>query len=83
MQEFHDLTEEQALWLHRVFVSREDPAQFDSFAVPADVQDLLVRKGLVRRWRDGSMEITLGGIREVARRPLVRDDAPMAETESV
>jgi hypothetical protein len=82
MQEFHDLTDKQALCLQRILQSREDPALLEHLAVPDDVLDVLVRKSLVRRWRDGSLEITLGGIREVARRPLVDDDAQVTEAES-
>lgn len=82
MQAFNDLTEEQALWLQRIFLSREDPGLLDCLTVPDGVKDALVHKGLVRRWRDGSVEITLGGIREVSNRPLIFDDAPIAEAES-
>lgn len=81
MQVFHDLTDEQALWLQRIYQSRENPNLPDHLVVPDDVQDVLVQKGLVRRWRNGSVEITLGGIREVSRRPFIYDDAPISEAE--
>ena len=82
MHVFHDLTDEQALWLQRIYQSRENSSLFDHLVVPNDVQDVLVQKGLVRRWRNGSVEITLGGIREVARRPFVFDEAPAGEVET-
>lgn len=81
MQVFHDLTDEQALWLQRIYQSRENSSLLDHLVVPDDIQDVLVHKGLVRRWRNGSVEITLGGIREVARRPFIFDDALAAEVE--
>jgi hypothetical protein len=82
MYGFHDLTDEQAIWLQRIFLSREDPGLLDHLNVPDDVKDALVHMGLVRRWRDGSVEITLGGIREVSNRPLIFDDAEIGEAES-
>ncbi len=82
MQTFHDLTEGQVLWLQRIFQSREDPGLLDHSSVPDDVKDELVHMGLIRRWRDGSVEITLGGIRAVAQRPVAFDDALIAEAVS-
>jgi hypothetical protein len=79
MQVFHDLTDEQALWLQRIYQSRENASLLDHLVVPNVVEDVLVHKGLVRRWRNGSVEITLGGIREVVRRPFVFDDAQVGE----
>lgn len=65
MQELHLVTEDQATWL-RILESREYEGLSDRIAIPDDVVDALVEKGLVRRWRDGAIAITLGGIREVA-----------------
>jgi hypothetical protein len=65
MQDLHLVTEDQAVWL-RILESREYEGLSDSIVIPDDVLDVLVDKGLVRRWRDGAIAITLGGIREVA-----------------
>jgi hypothetical protein len=81
MQEIHDLSDEQALCLQRILRNR-DPASAEDLAVTEDVLDELVQQRLVRRWRDGSVEITLGGMREVARRARVGDDARVAGFES-
>ena len=65
MQELHLITEDQATWL-RILEDHEYEGLTDRIAIPDDVLDALVDKGLVRRWRDGGIAITLGGIREVA-----------------
>jgi hypothetical protein len=39
----------------------------DLIEIPEDVVEALVRRGFARRWNDGNVTITLGGIREVAR----------------
>jgi hypothetical protein len=70
----HDLSNEQARWLKRVLESRPKKGAFDRFTIPEDVQDVLVEKGLIRRWRNGTVEITLDGICEVARRRLAQDE---------
>ena len=75
----HHLTDEQALWLQRILASRENAGQL---VVPEDVQDTLVAKGLVRRFRNGDVEITLGGIREVTRRPLLQDAVAEGQWEA-
>jgi hypothetical protein len=49
--------------------------------MPERVQDALVNRGLARRCHDGSVDITLGGIREASRRPHLFDDAELAEME--
>lgn len=59
------VTEDQATWL-RILEGRQYEGQSDHIEIPDDVLDALVRKGLVRRWRDGDIAITLAGIREVA-----------------
>jgi hypothetical protein len=69
----HCLTDEQAVWLKRILDSRDNTGLFDQLVIPEDVQNTLVAKGLVRRFRNGDVEITLGGIREVTRRPLLQD----------
>ncbi|HSC11195.1 MAG TPA: hypothetical protein VLC97_09500 [Rhodanobacteraceae bacterium] len=65
MQDLHFVTEDQATWL-RVLESREYEGLSDRIEIPDEIIDALVEKGLVRRWRDGAIAITLGGIREVA-----------------
>ena len=82
MQDFNDLNDEQALWLQRIFLRRENPSFLDRITMPERVQDALVHRGLARRCHDGSVEVTLGGIREASRRPRLFDDAELAEMES-
>jgi hypothetical protein len=65
MQDLHFVTEVEARWL-RVLEARQYEHVSEPIAVPDEVLDALVAKGLVRRWRDGGVDITLGGIREVA-----------------
>ena len=79
MQHVHHLTDDQAVWLQKILESRENTGLFEQLAIPADVEDALVAKGLVRRFRNGEVEITLGGIREVTRRPLMQDRSSVAE----
>lgn len=81
MQDLHDLTDDQALWLKRILESRPKRVLFDHFTIPEDVEEVLVSKGLVRRWRNGDVEITLGGIREVTRRPLAQDPADVTDSQ--
>jgi len=40
----------------------------EHFPLPDDVHDALVEKGLIR-WKGGRVEITLEGVREIARDP--------------
>jgi hypothetical protein len=73
----HELSDEQADWLKRILESHPRRTVFDGFAVPDDVRDALAEKGLVRRWRNGAVEITLDGILEVTRRrPLAPEGQP-------
>jgi hypothetical protein len=65
MQELHLVTEDQAVWL-RILETREYEGLTERIVIPDDVLDALVEKRLVRRWSDGDIAITLGGIREVA-----------------
>ncbi len=65
MQDLHLVTEDQATWL-RILESREYEGLTDRIDIPDGVLEALAEKGLVRRWRDGGVAITLGGIREVA-----------------
>ena len=65
MQDLHFVTEDQAAWL-RILESREYEGLSGRIDIPDEVLDALVEKGLVRRWRDGGIAITLGGIKEVA-----------------
>jgi hypothetical protein len=81
MQQSHYLTDEQAVWLKRILENRENTGLFDQLAVPEDVENVLVAKGLVRRFRNGDVEITLGGIREVTRRPMMLDRNSVSEEQ--
>ena len=65
MQDLHLVTEDQATWL-RILERREYERLSDAITVPDHVLNALVEKRLVRRWSDGAIAITLGGIREVA-----------------
>jgi len=65
MQAQHNITENQAVWL-RMLESRDYEHRAEIIAIPNDVLEVLVAKGYIRRWRDGNIAITLGGIREVA-----------------
>ncbi len=69
----HYLSDDQVVWLKKILESRENAGTTDRLVIPEDVQNFLVAKGLVRRFRNGDIEITLGGIREVTRRPLLQD----------
>ena len=80
MQE-HYLTDDQAAWLKSILDNRETAGLFDKPAIPEDVQNVLVAKGLVRRFRNGDLEITLGGIREVTRRPMLQDQSFVEEQQ--
>lgn len=62
----HSVTEDQAVWL-RMLETRHYDGSTDLIEIPEDVLDALVRRGFARRWNDGNVTITLGGIREVAR----------------
>ena len=64
MQDTHRVTEDQARWL-RVLASRRDYGSEDPVAIPEDVLEPLLKHGFVRRWSNGAVAITLGGIKEV------------------
>jgi hypothetical protein len=65
MQNLTHVSEEQGTWL-RLLEQHEQAQSPDPLDIPDDVLDSLVEKGLVRRWRDGSVAITLAGMRAVA-----------------
>jgi len=65
MQDLHLVTEDEAVWL-RILETREYEGMSDRIEIPDSIVDALVEKRLVRRWRDGALAITLGGIKEVA-----------------
>ena len=66
MQNLQCLTEDQALWLRRILECRMNGGDLaEGIDIPDDIESVLVKRGFVRRWRDGAIEITLGGIREV------------------
>lgn len=69
------LTEHQAYWLKALLETRprtHNPKRLRDFRMPADVTEALTARGLVRIVR-GTLEITLEGIREVARQPVPAD----------
>lgn len=65
MQQMHYVTDDEATWL-RILEQRESERSTERIDIPDDILNSLVVKGLARRWRDGGVAITLGGIREVA-----------------
>jgi hypothetical protein len=65
MQDLHLVTEDQATWL-RILERREYERLSDDISVPDHVLNALLQKRLVRRCSDGTIAITLGGIKEVA-----------------
>jgi len=65
MQHLQYVTDDEAAWL-RILEKREYEHSSERVDIPDDILNGLVEKGLARRWRDGSVAITLGGIREVA-----------------
>lgn len=67
-----ELTREQAYWLARVLATRPKDGPLDNFTIPDEVHDELVAGGLIH-WRRGAVEITLEGIREIARYQRLRD----------
>jgi len=72
----HGLTQEQARWLQALLETRprRQSNLVSKFRMPEDVHCALAEKGLVR-WMRGTLEITLEGIREIARRPLTDEPA--------
>lgn len=60
----HSVTEDQAAWL-KALDARDQEGGAENVVIPDDVLDALVAKGLVRRWQDGNVTLTLGGIRQV------------------
>jgi len=68
----HGLTQEQARWLQALLETRprRHTNLVTQFRMPEEVHCALAEKGLVR-WIRGTLEITLEGIREIARRPLI------------
>ena len=69
-----ELTDDQAYWLKALLETRPRSHRLlvRDFRMPNDVSDSLAARGLVR-WVRGALEITLDGIREIARRPLPED----------
>ena len=65
MQTMHYVSDDEAAWL-RVLEQRENERSTERLDIPEDILKALVLKGLARRWRDGGVAITLGGMREVA-----------------
>lgn len=62
-----ELTDEQVGWLKRL-LENQSKSPFDRTPMPADIQEALAERGLVRRWRNGDAEITLAGMVAVANR---------------
>jgi len=67
-----DLTDEQARWLRALLESRPKRKDREQFRMPEHVRIALAAKGLVW-WSRGMVEITLDGIREIARQPVPQD----------
>ena len=65
MQTMHYVSDDEAAWL-RVLEQRENERSTERVDIPDEILNALVLKGLARRWRDGGVAITLGGMREVA-----------------
>jgi len=63
----HDLTDEQARWLSNLLQSGRERGERDKFVIPDVVHEVLAEKGLIQ-WKRNALEITLDGIKEVARR---------------
>lgn len=74
MNGLHGLTEDQAEWLKALLDSRRKQKPGKPFRMPDDIRIALSAKGLIHCAR-GNDEITLEGIREVARRPLAAEAA--------
>lgn len=75
MTGIHDLTDDQAYWLKALLETRPRSSNrllIRNFRMPDEVTEALTARGLIRRVR-GALEITLEGIREIARRPLPED----------
>jgi hypothetical protein len=75
VNEQHGLTDDQAFWLKALLQTRprrQTPMLIRQFRMPDEVRLALTAKGLVR-WVRGALEITIEGIREVARQPLPED----------
>lgn len=71
----HDLTESQAYWLKALLETRprsNNRLPIRDFRMPDEVSQALTARGLIRRVR-GALEITLEGIREIARQPVPDD----------
>ena len=65
MQMNHSVIDDHITWL-KVLDGRDSDGAPERIEIPAAVIDALVAKGFVRRWRDGNLTLTLGGMREVA-----------------
>jgi len=68
----NDLTDEQARCLRALLESRPKRKDQKQFWMPEHVRIALAAKGLVW-WSRGIVEITLDGIRQIARLPLPED----------
>jgi hypothetical protein len=66
------VTDEQARWLRALLESRPKKNAAGPVRMPDEVHRALFEKGLIQ-WKRGAMEITLEGIRLVARRPPLTD----------
>ena len=78
MTGMHGLTDAQAYWLRALLETRPKRHKaaylIRQFRMPDDVSQALTAKGLVR-WVRGALEITLEGIREIARRPITEQES--------
>jgi len=72
MYRYVELSAEQAEWLQRIHESRtRRAARLDRISIPDTVHDQLVEMGLIR-WHERAIEITLDGIRALARHNISR-----------
>ena len=75
MTGLHGLSKDQAYWLKALLETRprsHSRLPIRDFRMPDDVSQVLTARGLIRRVR-GALEITLEGIREIARQPVPED----------
>lgn len=71
----HDLSKDQAYWLKALLETRprsQSRLPIRDFRMPDEVSRALTARGLIRSVR-GALEITLEGIREIARQPVPED----------
>jgi hypothetical protein len=76
------LAEQQAHWLRRVLENRHQDGPRDALSIPADIQWALIARGYIRL-RQGANQITLDGIRALARSRPASEPAQVDAHEAV